>query len=132
MSEASLKAKWDTQNAIDSVRREVSERFVKNVLLNTDFSVENVASLTDVSVDFVLKVKANLNSNSMLSVQEVKWDTQNAFDSVRREAIEETGYQFVKNLIVKLGLTNEQAAEVAEVSIDFVEKVRADLQKKDK
>jgi len=65
-----------------------------------------------------------------------KWDTQNAFDSVRREGKEEgkeeAGYQFVKNLIVKLGLTNEQAAEVAEVSIDFVEKVRADLQKKDK
>jgi len=67
-----------------------------------------------------------------MTAQEAKWDTQNAFDTVRREAIEETGYQFVKNLIVKLGLTNEQAAEVAEVSIDFVVKVRADLQKKDK
>ena len=65
-----------------------------------------------------------------------KWDTQNAFDSVRREGKEEGRIEgkteVVRNLIVKLGLTNEQAAEVAEVSIDFVEKVRTDLQKKDK
>jgi len=58
--EASLKAKWDTQNAFDSVRREASERFVRNLLLNTDFRVEKIASLADVSIDFVLKVKAKL------------------------------------------------------------------------
>jgi predicted transposase YdaD len=33
----------------------------------------------------------------------------------------------VENLIVKLGFSNEQAAEVAGVSVDFVEKVRATL-----
>lgn len=60
MYRASLKAKWDTQNAFNSVRREASERFVKNLLLNTDFNVEKVASLADVSVDFVLKIKAEL------------------------------------------------------------------------
>jgi predicted transposase YdaD len=31
----------------------------------------------------------------------------------------------VENLIVKLGLSDEQVAEVAEVSVDFVKKVRA-------
>lgn len=69
-----------------------------------------------------------------------KRDTQNAFDTVRREGkeegkiegIKEGKAEEVKNLIVKLGLTNEQAAEVAEVSIDFVAKVRADLREKDK
>ncbi|WP_257667923.1 Rpn family recombination-promoting nuclease/putative transposase [Parapedobacter tibetensis] len=55
-----------------------------------------------------------------------KWDTQNAFDSVKRE----TSEQFVKNLIGKFGFTDEQAADAAEVSIDFVRKIRSALQKK--
>lgn len=36
----------------------------------------------------------------------------------------------VRNLIMKLGFTNEQAAEVAEVSVSFVRKVRVSLKKK--
>jgi hypothetical protein len=35
----------------------------------------------------------------------------------------------VENLIVKLGLTDEQAAEVAEVSLDYVKTLRAELKK---
>ena len=37
---------------------------------------------------------------------------------------------FVKNLIVKLGFTDEQAADFIEVDIDFVKKVRAELNNK--
>ena len=55
-----------------------------------------------------------------------KWDTQNAFESVKRE----TSEQFVKNLILDFGFTDEQAAKAAEVSIDFVQKVRLALQQK--
>ena len=62
--EASLKSKWDTQNAFDTVRREVKEeagfQFVKNLLFNTDFNDEKIAELASVSIDFVLKVKAKL------------------------------------------------------------------------
>ena len=36
----------------------------------------------------------------------------------------------VRNLITKLGLPDTQAAEVAEVSVAFVKKVRASLKKK--
>lgn len=39
-------------------------------------------------------------------------------------------YDVVENLIVDFGFTDEQAAKAAEVSIDFVQKVRADLTKK--
>jgi len=39
-------------------------------------------------------------------------------------------HDVVSNLIVKLGLTNEQAADVAEVSISFVKKVRKELEAK--
>src|SRR5690606_40529412 len=59
-----------------------------------------------------------------------KWDTQNAFDSVRREAAEQKSYKVIANLIQQLGLNDETAAGVAEVSVDFVRKVRADLLKK--
>ena len=37
--------------------------------------------------------------------------------------------QIVRNLIIKHGWTDEQIAEVAEVSVDFVKKVRASLNK---
>ena len=63
-----------------------------------------------------------------------KWDTQNAFDAVRREArvegAEQKSYKVVANLIQQLGLNDEAAAGVAEVSVDFVRKVRADLLRK--
>lgn len=45
---------------------------------------------------------------------------------------EQKGYAVVANLILQLGLDDEAAAGVAEVSIDFVRKVRADLNKKKK
>ena len=35
--------------------------------------------------------------------------------------------QIVRNLIIKHGWTDEQITEVAEVSVDFVKKVRASL-----
>ena len=38
--------------------------------------------------------------------------------------------QFVKNLINKFGFTDEQAASAAEVSADFVKKIRTPLRKK--
>ncbi|MGV3763060.1 hypothetical protein [Parapedobacter sp.] len=62
--EASLKSKWDTQNAFDSVRREAVEKrdfeFVKNLLFNTDFDDVKIAELASVSLSFVQKVKAEL------------------------------------------------------------------------
>ncbi len=38
--------------------------------------------------------------------------------------------EVVRNLIVKLGFTNEQVAEIAEVSVDFVRKVRSSAKEK--
>ena len=64
--EASLKAKWDTQNAFDSVRREAVEKrdfeFVKNLLFNTDFDDVKIAELASVSLSFVQNVKAELKA----------------------------------------------------------------------
>ncbi|HWV74938.1 MAG TPA: hypothetical protein VN040_24635 [Pseudosphingobacterium sp.] len=40
--------------------------------------------------------------------------------------------EFVENLLLKFGFTDEQAAEAAVVSIEFVQKIRAQLNKKKK
>lgn len=45
------------------------------------------------------------------------------------QGMEKGKIDVVRNLIVKLGFTDEQAAEVTEVSIDFVIKVRSSLKK---
>jgi predicted transposase/invertase (TIGR01784 family) len=63
-----------------------------------------------------------------------KWDNKNVLDyavkEARLEGIYKTRYAIIENLILKLGLADEQAADVAEVSIDFVRKVREALNKK--
>lgn len=43
---------------------------------------------------------------------------------------EQKSYEFVKNLINKFGFTDKEAASAAEVSTDFVKKIRASLKKK--
>ena len=68
----------------------------------------------------------------MRSIQEAKWDTQNAFETARREALQEgvneAKVEVVKNLLLDFGFTDEQAAKAATVSVDFVRKVRSALQ----
>jgi len=61
-----------------------------------------------------------------------KWDTQNAFDSVRREAIEKKSYEVVSNLLAAGRFTISEIANFATVTEDFVKEVRADLDKKRK
>ena len=60
------------------------------------------------------------------------WDTQNAFDTVRREAlhegINEAKVEVVKNLLLDFGFTDEQAAKAARYrltsSVKFVQLYR--------
>lgn len=69
-----------------------------------------------------------------------KWDTAGVLEYARREGekkgiekgTEQKGYAVVANLIQQLGLDDEAAAGVAEVSIEFVQKVRAELNEKKK
>ena len=62
-----------------------------------------------------------------------KWDNKNVLDYARKEGIEkgkdEARYAIVSNLILKLGLSDEQAADVAAVPVDYVAKIRAELKK---
>lgn len=51
-------------------------------------------------------------------------------DFLYRKGEEKKSHAVVENLIVKLGLTDEQAAEVAEVDLAYVKKVRAEINNK--
>lgn len=53
-------------------------------------------------------------------------------DILYRRGAQKKSYDVVENLIMELGLADEQIARIAAVSIDFVQKVRADLAKKKK
>ncbi len=59
-----------------------------------------------------------------------KWDNQSVLDYAVNEALEKEQVKVIKNLIVQLGLSDEQTACIAEVSIDLVKKIRADLDKR--
>ncbi|MBN9350734.1 MAG: Rpn family recombination-promoting nuclease/putative transposase [Chitinophagaceae bacterium] len=87
--------------------------------------------------------RGKLPENVLNSLPEpIKREVMNTFDVYfekgvkkgREEGMEkgmEKGkIEEVRNLIMKLGFTNEQAAEVAEVSVSFVRKVRVSLKKK--
>jgi len=50
-------------------------------------------------------------------------------EKARHDGVLEKNRQIVRNLILKLDLSDKQIADVAEVSVDFVKKVRASLKK---
>lgn len=59
-----------------------------------------------------------------------KRDVESVNNSARRAGVMEGKASTVKNLIEKFGFDDEQAAIAAEVSVDFVQQVRASLNKK--
>ncbi|CAM4399524.1 hypothetical protein SAMN06265348_11674 [Pedobacter westerhofensis] len=50
-------------------------------------------------------------------------------DYLYRKGEEKKSHAVVENLILKLGLSDEEAADVAEVDVAYVTKVRAELKK---
>ncbi len=74
--------------------------------------------------------KGELNMGIVETVKEIVREETERKTELKVE--EKKNTEFVTNLIVKLGLNDEQTADVGEVSIDFVRKVRASLAKKQK
>lgn len=58
----------------------------------------------------------------------IEYDREKAREEGRNRGRKEGKIEEVRNLITKLGLSSEQIAEVAEVSVAFVEKIRRSLQ----
>ena len=82
--------------------------------------------------------KAQYNNASILNELEPQFEkameSVNTFfkeenDYLYRRGAAKKSHSIVENLILKLGLTDEQAADVAEVDTDYVKKVRAELKK---
>ncbi|NQX39313.1 hypothetical protein SAMN05421820_102316 [Pedobacter steynii] len=48
----------------------------------------------------------------------------------KKETKEKMSHAVIKNLIIKLGLTDEQAADIIEVDVNFVKNIRAELNNK--
>ncbi|MFC6101519.1 hypothetical protein [Olivibacter domesticus] len=69
------------------------------------------------------------NEGVMLGVKTERANSEKLLAEERKKVLE-TKYEVVSNLILDFGFTDEQAAKAAEVTVDFVQKVRADLAKK--
>lgn len=58
-----------------------------------------------------------------------KTDIMGIDEYIRMEAIEEAQESFVKNLLTDLDLPDEKIASLANVTVEFVNEVKADLMK---
>lgn len=67
----------------------------------------------------------NETENAMLDVNSF-WKLER--DPLYKKGIEEKSHVVIKNLIEQFGFSDEQVADVAEVSINFVKKVRKQLE----
>ncbi|MNL31943.1 hypothetical protein D3C87_1537620 [compost metagenome] len=76
-------------------------------------------------IKFEKEVEQLTGSTTPMGVKEILLDRR------KKEGIEqgrqEERFEFVERLIEKLGLSDEQIADVANVSMDFVKKVREEL-----
>lgn len=52
------------EQVIEMKQEEVKEKFVKNLLAKTDHSIQEIAELTETSIDFVIEVKNNLPTDT--------------------------------------------------------------------
>ncbi|WP_316794663.1 hypothetical protein [Pedobacter frigoris] len=53
-------------------------------------------------------------------------------DIFYRKGAEKTRHTVIENLLTKLGVSDEKAAEIAEVSIEYVREIRLSLNSKNK
>lgn len=77
-----------------------------------------------------VQLRSNVEQQFEKAMETVSKFFKEENDFLYRKGEEKKSHAVVENLIVKLGLTDEQAAEVAEVDLAYVKKVRAELNKK--
>jgi len=78
----------------------------------------------DINTKFEEQVEILTKKSTTMGIEEL------LLDRAKKEGIEEKGHEVIENLIVKLGLSDEQAAEIANVPVEFVSKVRTALKQK--
>jgi len=136
-----LKRKGANDDELNGMKHDLYDEMMRR-----DMAKEKRQGIYDFLTYFV-----NFENPEMLSIfeSEVKQKqgkestmgtTEYLLDKAKREGVnlgiekgaEQKSYNVVANLIQQLGFDDEAAAGVAEVSVDFVQKVRADLGKKKK
>jgi len=90
------------------------------------FRISEVANLK--REDYMLYQKSLMDKWDAYSV--LKTAEEKGMEKGIEKGIEKGKAQFVTNLITKFSFTDEQAASAADVSVDFVKKVRTVLEKK--
>jgi predicted transposase YdaD len=75
------------------------------------------------------EIKTITNNNITMGIEELvlHLTEQKGIEKGIEEGLEKGNVKEVRNLITKLGLSDEQAADVAGVTIEFVKQVRATL-----
>jgi len=99
---------------------------------------EKISALMDFLRYYVRFENEENNSKFEQEIQEITGRSETMgiqelmLDRATKQGEQKKSRDVVENLLSKLGLSDEQAAEVAEVSIEFVQKIRAQLNKKKK
>jgi len=112
------------------------------VILNTKIFLKlfNIAAVSNLTKEDYMKYEKDLMASwdEYAIKKTIEHDHRMAIEKGREEGREEGKAEgreegkaeVVRNLITKLGLTDKQASDVAEVTVAFVKKVRASLKKK--
>ena len=78
----------------------------------------------DINAKFEHEVEILTEKRATMGIEEF------LLDRAKKEGLREKSHDVVENLIAKLGLSDEQAADIAEVSVNFVKAVRTKLKDK--
>lgn len=102
--------------------------YLRRQIFQRVFQIAEISALTKeerMLYDASIKAKRDWDNT-------VAWAAEQAAEQAVAQTTEKKNYEFVSNLIVEFGFTDEQAARASKASIAFVQKVRADLAGKEK
>lgn len=124
---------------------------VENLITKLDIPDDHIANIANTTVEFIKEVKVSLKEKQkalnapkryLMSLEELPYPIRKNIMSIldtysekgRKEGIEKgmekKSFEVVENLITELGLSDKQAARIAEVPEAFVKKIRTSLRKK--
>jgi len=117
---------------LGNVDRDHSREVIEEVVTHIQ---EYVKTDLAVSKNFKqMRIFAQLRKGLIIQLEEVMQAVSTFFkeenDFLFRKGEEKKSHDVVQNLILELGLPNEQIARIAEVSIEFVQQVREKIAEK--
>jgi len=77
-----------------------------------------------------VQLRTNVEHQLKEAMQSVSTFFKEENDIFYRKGAEKTRHTLIENLLTKLGVSDEKAAEIAEVSIEYVKEIRASLDAK--